>query len=156
MSVTEAASSRKTCDWPRQLREFDGGEPLLTASELLQRHFQTLVVDNGQWQTLISDDLVWELPYAPALGHPARLSGRVEVTRHVSWFIGAVENVRVFDLNVHAFADAESAAAEVKAEGLISLQSGCTVRTMYCFCEPAAGRSLSFASISIPHEQHRR
>ena len=42
-------------------------------SDLLQRHFQTLVADNAQWQTLIADDLVWELPFAPALGHPARL-----------------------------------------------------------------------------------
>ena len=52
------------------------------ASDLLQRHFQTLVEDNAQWQTLITDDLVWELPYAPAIGHPARLSGRAEVVHH--------------------------------------------------------------------------
>ena len=62
------------------------------ASDLLQRHFQTLVQDNALWQTLIADDLVWELPYAPAIGHPARLSGRDEVVRHVTWFLGAVEN----------------------------------------------------------------
>jgi len=43
-------------------------------SDLLQRHIQTLVQDNAQWQTLIADDLVWELPYAPALGHPADVS----------------------------------------------------------------------------------
>jgi hypothetical protein len=45
------------------------------ATDLLQRHIQTLVEDHVQWQTLIADDLVWELPYAPSLGHPARLSG---------------------------------------------------------------------------------
>ena len=45
------------------------------ASDLLQRHFQTLVDDNAQWQALIADDIVWELPFAPALGHPARLNG---------------------------------------------------------------------------------
>jgi len=28
-----------------------------------------------------------------------------EVVRHVSWFLGAVENFRFFDLQVHAFAD---------------------------------------------------
>ena len=66
-------------------------------SDLLQRHFQTLVADNAQWQTLIADDLVWELPFAPALGHPARLSGRAEVVRHVTWFVGAVEHLRFFD-----------------------------------------------------------
>jgi ketosteroid isomerase-like protein len=89
------------------------------ASDLLQRHFQTLVSDNAQWQTLIADDLVWELPFAPAIGHPARLSGRAEVVRHVTWFIGAVENFRFFDLNVYAFAEPAAAVAEVKAEGLI-------------------------------------
>ena len=89
------------------------------ASDLLRRHFQTLVDDNAQWRTLIADDLSWELPYAPAIGHPPRLSGREAVMRHVTWFLEAVENFRFFDLNVHAFADPESAVAEVKASGLI-------------------------------------
>ena len=92
---------------------------MTTASDLLQRHFQTLVEDNAQWQTLIADDLVWELPYAPAIGHPARLSGRAEVVRHVTWFLKAVGNFRFYDLKVYAFSDPEAAVAEVKAEGLI-------------------------------------
>ena len=89
------------------------------ASDLLQRHFQTVVADNAQWQTLIADDLVWELPYAAALGHPSRLSGRDEVVRHANWFVGAVENFRFFDFRLHALADPEAAVAEVKAEGVI-------------------------------------
>jgi uncharacterized protein len=89
------------------------------ASDLLQRHFQTLVEDNAQWQMLIADDLVWELPFAPAIGHPGRLLGRAEVVRHVTWFIGAVENFRFYGLKVYAFADPEAAVAQVKAEGLI-------------------------------------
>jgi ketosteroid isomerase-like protein len=89
------------------------------ASDLLQRHFQTLVQDNAQWQTLIIDDIVWELVYGPALGHPPRLSGRDEVVRQVTWFLGAVENFRFFDLKVYPFNDPEAAVAEVKAEGLI-------------------------------------
>ena len=32
-----------------------------TASDLLQQHFDTLVADNARWQTLIADDIVWEL-----------------------------------------------------------------------------------------------
>ena len=92
---------------------------MTVACDLWQQHVQTLVADNAQWQTLIADDLVWELPYAPAIGHPARLSGRQEVVRHITWFVGAVENFRFFDLEVHAFADPEAAVAEVKAEGLI-------------------------------------
>jgi uncharacterized protein len=89
------------------------------AAELLERHFETLVKDNLQWQTLIADDILWELVYAPAIGHPARLSGREAVVHHVTWFLGAVENFRFFDLKVFPFADPEGAVGEVKAEGLI-------------------------------------
>jgi ketosteroid isomerase-like protein len=89
------------------------------ASDLLNRHFQTFVDDNGQWQTLIADDILWELAYAPAIGHPARLLGREEVVRHVTWFLGAVEDFRFFDLKVYPFADPEGAVAEAKAEGRI-------------------------------------
>jgi uncharacterized protein len=89
------------------------------ASDLLQQHIQTLVDDNARWQTLIADDLLWELVYAPAIGHPARLTGREEVMRHVNWFRGAVENFHFFDIRVSAFGDPEAAVAEFKAEGLI-------------------------------------
>ena len=89
------------------------------ASDLLQQHIQTLVDDNARWQTLIADDLLWELVYAPTIGHPARLAGREEVMRHVNWFRGAVENFHFFDIRVSAFGDPEAAVAEFKAEGLI-------------------------------------
>ena len=113
------------------------------ASDLLQRHIQTLVEDNAQWQTLIADDLLWELPYAPAIGHPARLSGREEVVRHVTWFLGAVENFRFFDLKVHAFADPEGAVAEVKAEGLIK-PTGRMYHQDYVLFLRAAGGKIAF------------
>jgi ketosteroid isomerase-like protein len=89
------------------------------ASDLLQRHFQTLVADNAQWETLISDNVVWELPFAVALGHPSKLSGRDEVVRHANWFLGAVDNFRFFDLRLQVFADPQAAVAEVRAEGVI-------------------------------------
>jgi hypothetical protein len=38
---------------------------------------------------------------------------------HATWFIGAVENFRFYDLKVYAFADPKAAVAQVKAEGLI-------------------------------------
>ena len=113
------------------------------ASDLLQRHFQTLVDDNAQWQTLIADDVVWELPFAPALGHPARLTGRGEVVRHVTWFLGAVENFRFFDLEVYAFADPEAAVAEVKAEALIK-PTGRLYRQEYVVFMRAAGSKIAF------------
>src|SRR5437588_12398813 len=105
----------------------------MTASDLLQRHFQTLVADNEQWQTLIADDLLWELPYAPALGHPARLAGREEVVRHVTWFLGAVDNFRFFDLTVYVCTDPDAAVAEVKAEARIE-PTGRPDRPEYGLC----------------------
>jgi ketosteroid isomerase-like protein len=112
-------------------------------SDLLQRHFQTLVADNAQWQTLIADDLVWELPYAPAIGHPARLSGREAVVRHVIWFVGAVENFRFFDLKVDGFADPEAAVAQVEAEGLIK-PTGRIYRQEYVVFLRAAGGKIAY------------
>src|SRR5258708_38853349 len=89
------------------------------ASDLLEQHVQTLVDDNARWQSLIADDVLWELGYAPSLGHPAKLSGRAEAVRHATWFVGAVENFRFFDLKVYPLADPHGAVAEVKGEGLI-------------------------------------
>jgi uncharacterized protein len=116
---------------------------MTTASDLLQRHIQTLVADNPQWQTLIADDLVWELPYGPGIGDPARLVGREEVMRHVTWFLGAVENVRFFDLQVHAFADPDAAVAEVKAEAFIKPTKR-IYRQEYVVFLRAAGGKIAF------------
>ena len=113
------------------------------ASDLLQQHIQTLVDDNAQWQTLIADDLLWELPYAPAIGHPARLSGRDAVVRHVTWFLGAVEQFRFFDLTVYACADPDLAVAEVKAEARIK-PTGRLYRQEYVVFLRAAGGKIAF------------
>jgi uncharacterized protein len=113
------------------------------ASALLEQHIQTLVDDNVRWQTLIADDLLWELAYAPAIGHPARLTGREEVMRHVNWFQGAVENFHFFDIRVYAFADPEAAVAEFKAEGLIK-PTGRIYRQDYVLFLRAVGGKIAF------------
>jgi ketosteroid isomerase-like protein len=92
---------------------------MTTASNLLRQHIDTFVENNAHWQTIIADDLVWELPYAPSLGHPARLKGRKEVLDHVTWFLGAVEDFRFFDSNVYPLVDSDAAVAEFRAEGRI-------------------------------------
>jgi ketosteroid isomerase-like protein len=112
------------------------------ASDLLQRHIETLVADNTQWQTLIADDVVWELPYAAALGHPSRLSGRDEVARHAKWFVDAVERFRFFDVRLHPFADADAAVAEAKAEGVIKA-TGRTYRQEYVVFLRAVGGKIA-------------
>lgn len=113
------------------------------ASDLLQRHIQTLVDDNAQWQTLIADDILWKLAYVPAIGHPARLSGRTEVIHHVTWFLGAVENFRFIDLKVYPFADPQAAVAQVRAEGLIK-PTGRIYRQEYVVFMRAAGGKIVF------------
>ena len=87
--------------------------------------------------------MVWELPYAPALGHPARLSGRDEVVRHVTWFLGAVEQFRFFDLTVYPFADPDAAVAKVQAEARIKL-TGRLYRQAYVLFLRAAGGKIAF------------
>jgi uncharacterized protein len=89
------------------------------ATDLVKRHIETLVADHPQWQTLIADDIVWELPYAPGIGHPGKLTGRDAVLRHAAWFLGVVADFRFFDLRVYEFTDPETALAEVRAEGTI-------------------------------------
>jgi uncharacterized protein len=112
------------------------------AAELLQRHIQTLVDDHQQWQTLIADNILWELPYAPAIGHPAKLSGRDEVLHHVRWFLGAVENFRFIDPKIYAFTDAQAAVAQVKAEALIK-PTGRIYRQEYVVFLRAAGGKIA-------------
>jgi ketosteroid isomerase-like protein len=89
------------------------------ATELLKQHIETLVNDNKQWKSLIADDIVWELPYAPGIGHPLSLSGRGSVEHHVDWFLKAVQDFRFFDVQILEGADPQRAVAEVKAEGTI-------------------------------------
>jgi uncharacterized protein len=113
------------------------------ASELLQRHFETLVADNARWRTLIADDVLWELPYAPAIGHPARLSGRDEVVRHIDWFLGAVKDFRFVEVTVHAFADPNAAVAEAKAEAFIK-PTGRIYHQDYVVFLRAAGGKIAF------------
>jgi uncharacterized protein len=117
--------------------------PMTTASDLLKRHIETLVADPAAWRELIADNLEWELIYAPSLGHPARLSGREAVERHVGWFRGAVEDFRFFDLRVYPFADPNGAVAEVRAEGLITA-TGRTYRQEYVLFLRAEDGKIAF------------
>jgi ketosteroid isomerase-like protein len=113
------------------------------ASDLLQRHIQTLVDNNTQWRTLIADDIVWELAYAPAIGPPARLAGKAEVIHHVTWFLSAVENFRFIDPKINAFADPQEAVAQVRAEGLIK-PTGRIYRQEYVVFLRADGGKIRF------------
>ena len=113
---------------------------MTVASDLLRQHIQTLVADNARWQALIADDLMWELPYGMSIGDPVRLTGREEVMRHVTWFLGAVEKVRFFDLQVHAFTDPQAAVAEVKAEALIKSTRRTYSQQYVVFLRAAGGK----------------
>jgi len=90
-----------------------------TAAELLQSHLNTLVRDQTKWQSLIADDLIWELPYAPSIGHPPKLVGREQIVSFVSEFLKATEDFRFYDVNISAMADEMKAVAEVRATARI-------------------------------------
>lgn len=109
-------------------------------SDLLKQHFETLVADNGRWQSLIDDGLVWDLVYAPSLGHPASLSGREAVMHHVTWFLSAVENFRFSDLRLHPMADPDAAAAEIRAEALIKETGRIYLQEYVVFLRSRAGK----------------
>jgi uncharacterized protein len=51
--------------------------------------------------------------------HPRVERNKTIAPGHVTWFLGVVEEFRVFDVRVHACADPTAAVAEVRAEGLI-------------------------------------
>jgi uncharacterized protein len=115
----------------------------MLASALLQEHIRTLVHDNAHWQTLIADDIEWELAYAPSLGHPPRLSGREAVVGHATWFVGAVQDFRFFDLKLYALADPQGAVAEVRGEGMIK-STGRMYQQDYVLFLRAAGGRIAF------------
>ena len=112
--------------------------------------------DPVQWRTLIADDIVWELAYAPAIGHPARLAGGAEVTRHVDWFLGAVEDFRFIEPKVHAFAEPQAAVAQVRAEAIIK-PTGRLYRQEYVVFLRAKGDKIAhLREYSIRHVRPSR
>lgn len=92
---------------------------MLTAADLMRKHFDTLFQDQTTWQSLIADDLIWELPYAPSIGHPPRLVGREQVVGFVSEFLKATKDFRFYEVNINAMADESKAVAEVRASARI-------------------------------------
>jgi uncharacterized protein len=113
---------------------------MTVAEDLLHRHIATLVADNARWQMMLADDVVWELPFAPALGHPARVSGRAEVVQFANWFVGDVEGFRFFDVRVQACADPEAAVAEVEGEGRVKATARLYRQEYVVFLRAAGGK----------------
>ena len=63
--------------------------------------------------------------------------------RHITWFLGAVENFRFFDLQVYPFAGPQAAVAQVRGEGLIK-PTGRIYRQEYVVFPRAAGGKMVF------------
>jgi hypothetical protein len=118
------------------------GISMTVAEELLHQHIETLVADHARWQTMLADDVVWELPFAPALGHPARVSGRAEVVQFAAWFVGAVEDFRFFDVRVQAFATRRRPSRRSRARAGSRQPGGPTVRSTSCSCVQLAARCV--------------
>ena len=76
--------------------------------------------------------------------------------RHVTWFLGAVEDFRFFDLKVYPFADPEGAVAEVKAEGLIKPTGRIYHQDYVLFLRAAGGKIAFLREYFVPHVRPRR
>jgi ketosteroid isomerase-like protein len=113
---------------------------MLSAVELMESHFDTLARDQAAWQLLIADELVWELPYAPSIGHPHKLEGRAQIVSFVSGFLKEAEGFRFHDLKINALANGTGAVAEVQATARI-LSTGRHYRQSYVvFLEARDGK----------------
>ena len=66
---------------------------MTVAEDLLRRHIETLVADDARWQTMLADEVVRELPFAPAIG--IRRAWRV-ARRSCSSRLGSWEPSRTF------------------------------------------------------------
>lgn len=89
------------------------------APTLLAQHLETMLDDPSRWASLIDEHAVWELAYAPSLGHPAVLEGRTAMTRHAAWFRDAVSGFRFYDARISPMADENAAVVQVRGEGTI-------------------------------------
>ena len=109
------------------------------ATDLLQRHIETLVDDAARWETLIADDILWELAYAPSVGHPARLSGRDEVVRHVP---GSEARLTASGSSIWLFTHSRTkgAVGEVEAEGIVKSTGGVYRQNYVVFLRVADGK----------------
>jgi ketosteroid isomerase-like protein len=91
----------------------------LDGARLLRLHLDTLLADPARWATLFAEDALWELAFAPSLGHPARLEGRAAMSRHAAWFAEAVKDFQFLDVQVFPMANASTAVASMRGQGTI-------------------------------------
>jgi uncharacterized protein len=70
-----------------------------------------------------------------------------EVVRHVTWFLGAVQNFRFFDLKVFPFADSEGAVGQVMAEGTIKSTGRIYQQEYVVFLRAKGGKDYFHARI---------
>jgi len=73
--------------------------------------------------------------------------GSEEAVRHATWFIGAVENFRFFDLKVYSICRSAGAVAEVKGKGSLRRPAEDIARIMWCSCGLWRVRSRKITSL---------
>ncbi|KAL7943704.1 NTF2-like protein [Trichoderma barbatum] len=61
----------------------------MNAIQLIEKHFQTLKVNQETWLSLYAPDAVVEMPYSPH-PHPTRVEGIDGISAAVSGFVGSM------------------------------------------------------------------
>jgi ketosteroid isomerase-like protein len=110
------------------------------ASALLERHLQTIMNDPARWQSIISEHIIWEQPFASALGSPTRLSGRIEAIRHAQRLAETFETYKFQRPRIYVTTDPELAIAEAEAQGRMRATGRIFQQTHVLFLRSALGR----------------
>lgn len=112
-----------------------------TADELAKDHLRFLPTDLEKWSSLISDDMVWEFPFA-ADGQPNRFVGRRDVTNLASAFLAAVRELKFSTPTVHRLADEDAVFAEFSGESTV-ISNGRRYKQDYAFFLRAENGKIS-------------
>lgn len=109
-------------------------------ARLLSLHVNLMLSDPAQWAALFVPDAVWELAFAPSLGHPARLDGVDAIVKHAQWFGKAVNEFRYSNVAIQPFADPTAAVVTMNGEGVIAANGRVYKQEYVVFLRSANGK----------------
>jgi len=90
------------------------------ATELVRRFFAALSsLDPDAWVAFFHEDAVFDQPFPPEPGYPARLEGVEAIHNHVRSIDTVFEHLTFHDLVVHTTEDPELLVATLRSEGSV-------------------------------------
>ncbi|MFP3550914.1 phenazine biosynthesis protein [Paraburkholderia sp. SIMBA_049] len=106
----------------------------------MQLHFSTLLANPQRWQSLISDEIVWERPYAASLGKSTEIVGKARAIEHVTRFVGIFTSFQFLDVEILHGLDRNHAVACALARGQIKSTGRVYEQEFVVFLKSSRGR----------------